>query len=61
MAYTRDQIQSALRLEALSLDLHRSLHATETEALNEDDADAEPWFRFSAEEWRPLGELPRRT
>ena len=55
--YDQEEKEKNLKLEAVCLELHNSLHAYNTVAKAEGKND-EPWFRFSKQEWKPLGELP---
>jgi hypothetical protein len=54
--YSQKAKARVLRLEALSLDLHKTLEASETEAYNE--WAEEPFFRFAEDGWKPVGDLP---
>jgi hypothetical protein len=59
-SFTKAEKEDALRLEALSLDLHKTLNASDTAAWSDFHLaeGGEPWFRFSKKEWKPLGNLP---
>jgi hypothetical protein len=56
LAYSKEEADNAYKLEALCMKLHAELNATDTTAKS--NYREEPWFRFSKEEWKPLGELP---
>jgi hypothetical protein len=58
--FTKAEKAQVLRFEALCLDLHKVLEAEDTSAWTDFERaeGMEPWFHFSAKEWRPLGELP---
>ena len=59
-SFTKVEKVDALRLEALALDLHKTLNASDTAAWSDIllAEGGEPWFRFSKEEWKTLGNLP---
>jgi hypothetical protein len=59
-SFTKYEKDQALRIEALALSLHKTLNANDTAAWSDYHLSegGEPWFRFSKEEWKPLGELP---
>ncbi len=54
--YSETDRELALRYQFVSQEIHRMFGATETKAI--EDFHDEPWFRFSEDEWRTVGDLP---
>ena len=55
--YTEKDRDLAVRYQSVAQEIHRIFGATETKAMVEEYYD-EPWFRFSENEWRTVGDLP---
>jgi len=55
-AYTEKEKARILKVESITLQLHQRFNAFNSEGVyNEDEI---PWFHFSKEEWKTIGDLP---